>query len=96
MIFYWVTLVAVEESVPYGFGGAFQWLAALFYADDGLITSPRPARIQAALDVLMEMFDRVGLQTNINKRVGMVCQTCYIFGGRSEAVYTCQMMGVGT
>ena len=34
------------------------------------------ARFQAALDVLMGLFDMVGLRTNINKTVGMIFQSC--------------------
>ena len=71
-------------------------LAVLFYTGDGILTSPRPAHLQDALDVLTEMFDRVGLQTNVNKTVGMVCQTCYMAGGHSGAAYGRRMMEVGT
>ena len=73
VICHWFTLVAGEEAGPDGFRRAVKWTAASFYADDGLLTSPRPARLQAALDVLMGLFNRVGLQTNLNKTVGMVC-----------------------
>ena len=47
-------------------------LTALFYADGGIITLTRTARMQEELDVLTGMFDRVGLQTNAKKTVGMV------------------------
>ena len=62
-------------------------MTALFYVGDGLLALPRPARIQAALDVLMVLFYRVGLQTIVNTLVGMVCHPCNIVGGHSEAVY---------
>ena len=55
-----------------------QWLVALFYADDGLLVSPRPARIQAVLDALMGLFDRVELHTNIEKWLGR-CDSSDIF-----------------
>ena len=72
MICHWVTLVAGEEAGPDGFGPAVQWMATFFYANDGLLVFPRPARIQAALDVMTGLFDRVGLQTNVDKTVGIV------------------------
>ena len=72
-IHHWVTLVTGEDAEPDGFGWAFQWLVAFFYSDNGLLASPRPARLQAHLEVLTGLFDRVVLHTNIKKTVGMVC-----------------------
>ena len=69
-------------------------MVAVFYANDGIITLPKPARTQLALNVLTGLFDRVGLQTNVSNMVGMVCQPCYIFGIHLEAAYTRRMMGV--
>ena len=45
-------LVTGEEAEPKDFGQEVQWIAVLFYVDDGFIDSSRPARIQAALYVL--------------------------------------------
>ena len=47
-----------------------------FYTNKRILTSPRQARLQAALDVLTVLFDRVGLRTNVTKTMWMVCQTC--------------------
>ena len=66
VISYWVTLVVGKEEVPDGFGQAVKWLAAFFYADDGLLDSLMLACLQAALDVLMGFFYRVVFQTNVN------------------------------
>ena len=71
----WFMLVLVEEAVPDGFGWAVQWPEALFYANDVLLASPRPARLQVVLDVLIGLFYRFGLQTNVSKMVEMLCQT---------------------
>ena len=65
-----------EEVGPNGFGQAVQWLAIFFYADDGLLASMRPTRLQAALGMLMGLFDRVGLRTKVNNMVGVVYQNC--------------------
>ena len=94
LIPHWVMMVAAEDARPDGFGRAFQWLTAFFYADDSLLALPRLARLQAPLDVLTGFFDRVGLHTNVNKTVGTVCRTCYIVDGHSEAAYTRRMTGV--
>ena len=81
--------------VPDGVGKGVQCLASLFYADDSLFASPRLARIQAALDVLMGIFDRVGLQTNIYKMVIMVFHPCYIVGGHLETAYIQRIICMG-
>ena len=46
-----------------------------FYANDGLIALARPARILAALAVLIGLFDRVGLQTNMQCRLSYFWMT---------------------
>ena len=45
---------------------------AAFYADDGLAQSRDPARLQAWLDTLVALFERVGLRTNVLKTKTMV------------------------
>ena len=67
----------------------------LFYANYGLLASPRPDRIQAALDVLTEFFDRVGLHTKVKKTIEMVCQPYHIVDEHSDVDYTRHMTGVG-
>ena len=70
-------------------------MVLLFYTNDGLIALPRLSRIQDSLDILTGSFDRVGLQTNVLKTVGMVCQPCYIFSGHLKVAYRRWIMGVG-
>ena len=50
--------------------------AALFYADNGMVLSTYPGWLQLAFDTLKGVFDRVGLQTNVHKTVGVVCRPC--------------------
>ena len=95
VIWHWVTLVYGEEDVPYDFRQAVQCLAVLFYVDDRLLDSPRPARLQAALDVLTGLFDTVGYCNNANKTVGVVCQTYQMAGGNLEAAYQQRVSGFG-
>ena len=81
VIRHWVVLVMGEEAVSDSFGRLIQCLVAFFYAHNSLIDSPRPARIQADLDVFMVLFDRVGLHTTVNKTVEMLCHPCHIVFG---------------
>ena len=51
--------------------------------------------LQAVLDILVRLFDRVGLQTDMNKMVGMVYQMCQTSSGHSEDMYKRHMTEVG-
>ena len=66
-------------------------MVAVFYANDGIITLPKPARTQLALNVLTGLFDRVDLQNNVNKKARMVSQTCKIVGGHFDVAYMQRM-----
>ena len=48
--------------------------AALFYADDGMVASSYPHWLQGVFNTMVGLFDRVGLQANVGKTVGMVCR----------------------
>ena len=93
--FHWVMLLVGGESGPDGFGRLVQWMAEFFYADDRPLTLPRLSRLQVASYVLTGLFYRVGLHTNINKIVGMVCQPCHIVGVHLEMAYMRRITGVG-
>ena len=62
-------------------------LEAYLYAKGGLMASIQPERLKRAFDVLTRLFNQVGLQTNTEKTVGMVCQSCNSPGGISEEAY---------
>ena len=57
----WVTVVATTEACTEGIGLSIWDLALDFYADNGLITSTQPERLQWAFDIISGLFDRVGL-----------------------------------
>lgn len=75
-------------------GGGVQTLSALLYTDDGLLYSPRPARIQAALDVMTVIFDHAGIQTNVDNTVGLTCQPWKFSGFLSFFSYMWNINGV--
>ena len=47
---------------------------SIFYVDDGMVASSDPRWLQGDFSTLFGMFDRVGLRTNVEKTVGMVCR----------------------
>jgi hypothetical protein len=46
---------------------------AVFYADDGHIYSNDAEALQRALEIIVQLFERMGLQTNPTKTKAMVC-----------------------
>ena len=68
----------------------------MFYADDGMVVSSDPAWLQGAFSALVAIFDRVGLQTNVNKTVRMACHPCRAgSGNQTTAGYSRRLTGVG-
>ena len=92
VILHWATVVARDKSGPEVFRIVVKTRNMKFYADDSLLASPRPARLQEALDVLMCLFYWVGLRKNVDKMVGMICQPCRTSDRHFEVSYTWQMM----
>ena len=45
--------------------------------------------------MLMGIFDRVGMKTNVRKTVGMVCHPCRAVGVQADEAYTRRITGAG-
>ena len=60
-----------------------------------MIASSNPQWLQWAFTQLVGLFDRVGLNTNINKTVSMIYRPCTAAGNRSEEAYGRIMTGEG-
>ena len=70
--------------------------AALFYANNGVVASTDPGWLQLEFYLMTGLFDRVGLQTNVHKTVGMVFQTFRASGVRARKAYTRRMTREGS
>ena len=70
-----------------GWGREIQRRAAFFFADDSLISSTWPEWLQRSFDTLTGLFDLLGLRTNVEKTVCMVCQICRTVGKHSDEAY---------
>jgi hypothetical protein len=62
-----------EEVTRNGRRDCMVQILVAFYVDDGLITSRDPVWLQESFDVLIELFERIGLFTNSAKTKLMVC-----------------------
>ena len=68
---------------------------AIFYEDDGMVSSTNPGCIQTEFDTLMVIFDRVELKTNVRKIVVMVCYPFRATGEQADESYTRWMTRAG-
>ena len=84
-----VMVDGAEEKGECGQEGRHQ--AALFYADDDMVASSDPRWLQGAFNTLVSLFNRVVLQTNLGKTVGMVCRPCQAAGNQLEVAYRRQI-----
>ena len=70
-------------------------LTEYFCADDGIVASNQPERLQRVFYVLTGLFGLVGLWTNTGKTVSMVSQPCHAPGRISEEAYKRRTTGLG-
>lgn len=68
---------------------------ALFYADDGLIGGPDPEWVQTAFSLMIRLFERIRLKTNLGKTKSMTCVPGYIRGQMSSPAYRRSRGGEG-
>jgi hypothetical protein len=92
---HWLTLVLDDGSEVNGFGRMVREQLVLFYADDGLLAARNHLWLQMALSRLCELFERVGLRTNVQKTKTMTCTPGYISGQVAVPAYRRRMEGVG-
>ena len=71
-----VKAVAMTEARSEGLGETIQELVDFFYADDGIVVSPRLEILQMAFNVLTDLFCWVSLHTNVRKTVSMDFRPC--------------------
>ena len=81
------------ESIP---DELLRTILAIFYADDAYLASRDAEELQRALDILVDLFDRVGLRTNTKKTQAMTCVPGKIRTRLSNASYSRWRMGFQT
>ena len=69
----WMRIMLGPEAAASGYGKELRRLMAIFYADDALLASRDPELLQESLDVMVGLFERVGLRTNTKKTKVMTC-----------------------
>lgn len=84
-----------NTSVTAGIGRAVSDKLPLFYADDGLIASTDHSWLQTSLNLLTDLFSRVGLNTNTAKTKLMTCFPSASATPMSHHAYKRRMSGEG-
>ena len=65
------------------------------YVYDGLAASTKPGWVQSTFDVLIGIFNGLGLQINVRKTVVMVCKPYWAYGVQTDEAYTRWITGGG-
>ena len=85
-----------EEFALLGLRVEVQNQQVLFYVDDGLLASRDPVWLQTSFNLLVQLFECVGLKTNAKKTMVMVCCPGPITCGFMEESYTASRAGGNT
>jgi hypothetical protein len=86
IIRYWYQCLSLE-SFTGDADGSVPEVSAGFYADDGALAAYDPDQLQSALDLLVELFERMGLTTCIPKTKAMVCLPDHLHTHLSSPAY---------
>ncbi len=70
----WLPLKGVRDHGEQYLDKLMQGFLAIFYVDDAYFSSRDPVFLQMALSILVELFERVGLETNCLKTQAMIHQ----------------------
>ena len=93
MVRHWVSVMVEGTGERGERGQEGRQHNAIFYVDDGMVSSPDPRCIQGVFSTLVGLFDRTSLRTNVGKTVGMVCRPCQAAGTQLEVAYGIWMTG---
>ena len=91
---YWLTKV-VPFNAEDGLGRTVEDMLTLFYADDGLLSAKDKAWLQKALNLLISLFERIGLKTKDSKTKMMICLPAVKASRMTEGAYKRRMTGEG-
>ncbi len=92
----WLHQALGDDAVRKGIGDdVAEWLVT-FYIDDGLVASRDPVWLQSSFDILVSLFECIGLYTNAAKTKVMTCIPGRIKEGFTQEEYTLNRTGAET
>ena len=92
----WLHQTLGDDAAREGIGDNVAQLLVAFYIDNGLVTSRDPVWLQASFDILVGLFECIGLFTNAAKTKVMTCIPRRIREGYTEEEYTLNKSGLET
>ena len=75
------------QEAKHGFGWTAGEHNICFYADDGRIAGQDPIWVLTALTTMVGVFERFGLQTNLNNTKAVICTLGFIWGQQGAEAY---------
>jgi hypothetical protein len=88
----WLCWMINKDTTSGVFSEACREIVA-FFVDDGLVGSRDPIWLQSATEVLVTLFEGIGLRTNHDKTKVMMCVPGNIRVAHTEAAYHAQQLG---
>jgi hypothetical protein len=88
----WLCRTTNKEAASAVFSEACREIVA-FFIDDGLVGSRYPIWLQSAMDILVTLFEGIGLRANPDKTKVRTCVPGNIQVAHTEAVYHVQQQG---
>jgi hypothetical protein len=76
-----------EDIARDGIGNRVAGILVAFYVNDGLIAAQDPVWLQESFDILIGLFERIGLFTNASKTKVMICILGWIREAYTEEQY---------
>ncbi len=67
-----------------------------YFVDDGLVATRCPEWLQTSFNILITLFEWIGLRTNAEKMKVMTCLPGKIQVAQTEEEYASQQTGLGT
>ena len=90
----WLYQVLGTEAARYAYCKAIHMLMAIVYDDNPLLASRDPKLLQEMLDIIIGLFERVGLQTNTTKMKVMICVPGELRTHHPNITYNCIQEGL--
>ncbi len=92
----WLRQVLGEDVAQGGVGNLVHNQCIAFFVDNRLVAARCPEWLQTSFDILITLFEQIGLRTNAKKMKVMTYLPGKIRVAQTEEVYASQQTGLGT
>ncbi len=89
----WLQQVLGEDAARDRLGEAARNHLVAFFVNDGLVAARCPEWLQSSFQILIALFEQIGLQTNTEKTKVMTCLPGKIRVAQTDEEYAAQQMG---